>query len=266
MKIQYASDLHLEFYERAKTWEPILIPIPDSILVLAGDIGNPSRSLFKQFLEYCSHNWKSVYYVAGNHEFYNKDPGPGTRKWFIPETIDARLESIEKICREFENVHFLNRNAAMLDEKTILLGATLWSSPTEDTAAAMNDTSRIWLTRDKKMHAADMCEMNEKDKSWLREHISAATILGYKIIVVTHYLPSPDVTIDKYMLPEYAPMISGFANFDMNDLFEYVSIWICGHTHGCKTVKVNKTTITTNTLGYPGEGVEGYSPDCCIEY
>lgn len=264
IKIQYASDLHLEFYERAKTWEPILIPVPDTILVLAGDIGYPNRSLYKAFIEYCSRGWKQVYIVAGNHEFYNKDCGPGGKRWFIPETITARLATIETICAGFTNVHFLNRGVIDLDSETVLLGCTLWSQPTAEVTDAMNDTSRIWTTQEAKLTREDICKMNEIDKSWLRETVVATAIAGKKIVVTTHYLPTPLVSIDKYLKPPADVLTSGFANFDMDDLFDKVSLWICGHTHGCNTIVINKTTITTNTLGYMNECVEGYKKDAIV--
>lgn len=264
IKIQYASDLHLEFYERAKTWDPILVPVPDTILVLAGDIGYPNKALYKQFLEYCSKSWKQVYIVAGNHEFYNKDCGPGGKRWFVPETVAARLATIETICGTFPNVCFLNRRTVDLDSETVLLGCTLWSQPTKEVTDAMNDTSRIWTTREAKLTREDMCKMNEIDKAWLRETCAAATATGKKIIVVTHYLPTPLVSINKYMLPGAVEYTSGFANFDMDDLFENVSLWICGHTHGCNTIVLKKTTITTNTLGYMDECIEGYKKDAVV--
>ena len=66
MKIQLASDLHLEFLEKfpgARIIEPAL---GADLLVLAGDIHNGTKAI-EHFVD-----WPvPVIYLAGNHEFYN---------------------------------------------------------------------------------------------------------------------------------------------------------------------------------------------------
>lgn len=68
MKIQLASDLHLEFLQRDFPGERLICPAHEAdLLVLAGDIANGTDaiSLFK--------DWPvPVLYVAGNHEFYHR--------------------------------------------------------------------------------------------------------------------------------------------------------------------------------------------------
>lgn len=72
MKIQYASDLHLEFGENSK-WlkDNPLIPSAD-ILVLAGDIGYLGDAIYRThpFWDWASQNYKQVIVVPGNHELY----------------------------------------------------------------------------------------------------------------------------------------------------------------------------------------------------
>ena len=65
MKLQLASDLHLEFLQRFPG-ERLITPAPNAdVLILAGDISNGTDAigLFD--------SWPvPVVYVAGNHEFY----------------------------------------------------------------------------------------------------------------------------------------------------------------------------------------------------
>lgn len=72
MKLQYASDLHLEFGENSR-WlkDNPLIPSAD-ILVLAGDIGYLGDANYKThpFWDWASLNYKQVIVVPGNHELY----------------------------------------------------------------------------------------------------------------------------------------------------------------------------------------------------
>src|ERR1700709_193515 len=68
MKIQLASDLHLEYLQRNFPLERLIAPAYGAdVLVLAGDIANGTLAieLFK--------DWPvPVLYLAGNHEFYHQ--------------------------------------------------------------------------------------------------------------------------------------------------------------------------------------------------
>lgn len=72
MRVQYASDLHLEFGENSR-WlkEHPLIPSAD-ILVLAGDIGylGDDNYISHPFWNRVSEDFNQVIVVPGNHELY----------------------------------------------------------------------------------------------------------------------------------------------------------------------------------------------------
>ncbi len=74
MKIQYASDLHLEFIFNNAYIEKYPLIAEGDILILAGDIIPFSLiDKAKNFFNYISDNFLMTYWVPGNHEFYNSD-------------------------------------------------------------------------------------------------------------------------------------------------------------------------------------------------
>ena len=86
MKIQYASDLHLEFAENWRYLRDNPLQISGDILILAGDIGYIGDQNYQNhpFWDWVSENYQQVLVVPGNHEFYKyydlssvKDGGEG---------------------------------------------------------------------------------------------------------------------------------------------------------------------------------------------
>lgn len=117
MRIQYASDLHLEFGENSK-WlkEHPLIPSAD-ILVLAGDIGYLGDDNYQKhpFWDWASENFKQVIVVPGNHELY---------KYY---DINELHEGVILEVRPNVKVHY--NDVIHLDEETDLIVSTLWALP-----------------------------------------------------------------------------------------------------------------------------------------
>ncbi|MBE6219826.1 MAG: hypothetical protein E7126_07275 [Rikenellaceae bacterium] len=73
MKIQYASDLHLELTHNAKYINTLPIEAVGDVLVLAGDIFNlcDKTPPCPKFWEWASTSFREVLIVAGNHEYYH---------------------------------------------------------------------------------------------------------------------------------------------------------------------------------------------------
>ena len=67
MKIQYISDIHLEFMKDnlVNTFINRIQPFAE-ILILAGDIGNPYQRRYKTLLEYVNNTFKKTFIIAGN--------------------------------------------------------------------------------------------------------------------------------------------------------------------------------------------------------
>ena len=112
MKIQYCSDLHLEFKENKNYLKQFPIKPEGEILLLAGDV-----TLFKlikeqdDFLNYCSDNFENTYWIPGNHEYYQSD------------LADVKIPLYEKIR---ENVFLLNEQQIRINDVNFIF-STLWS-------------------------------------------------------------------------------------------------------------------------------------------
>ena len=72
MKIQYASDLHLEFADNWRYLKAHPLEVTGDILLLAGDIGYLGDDNYSKhpFWDWASENYKEVHCCMGNHEFY----------------------------------------------------------------------------------------------------------------------------------------------------------------------------------------------------
>lgn len=72
MRIQYASDLHLEFRENSSFLKHNPLAVAGEVLVLAGDIGYIGDENYSRhpFWDWASGNYSRVIVVPGNHEFY----------------------------------------------------------------------------------------------------------------------------------------------------------------------------------------------------
>ena len=72
MRIQYMSDLHMEFAENSRYIKHNEFPVKGDVLVLAGDtfyLNNTVAPLSK-FWKWASANYRQVLIVPGNHEYY----------------------------------------------------------------------------------------------------------------------------------------------------------------------------------------------------
>jgi hypothetical protein len=273
LRIQYASDLHLELVDKTP-FQPILKPVAP-ILALAGDIGRPDRRSYEDFLHYCSRNWAAVFVIAGNHELYNSK---SVDKWrFVPpvniHTAEERLAMCESIADKFPNVQFLNRNRA--DYCGIaFLGATLWTDTrgVEHEARRMNDYHVIAARRidgeSQPLTVTDTQQWHDRDRAWLAAEIAACEEAGQPAVVLTHHMPTFGLVASKYAgcgdLNRY------FASACDALIREPVRAWIAGHSHTGRTIHYDAAggrtiTCSLNPRGYPGERETGYCSELFVD-
>ena len=134
MKIQYASDIHLELLDNSRFIKSMPFEVAGDVLVFAGDTGYlRDRTLANlKFWKWASTNYREVLLVPGNHEFYgNCDVlayGDSWSREILP------------------NVHYYQNKVVRIDDTDFIL-STLWSYiPPQDeyiVSRGMNDFRQI---------------------------------------------------------------------------------------------------------------------------
>ena len=236
MKIQYASDLHLEFSDNWSYLKKNPIKVVGDILVLAGDIGYLGDENYSKhpFWDWASENYQQVIVALGNHEFY---------KYYDISTLEDGL------CGEIRpNVHYYY-NAVIRINNVDLIVSTLWAHiDLQDayiTEKSVSDFRRICYGED----LLTFAEFNKEHKRCIDFIKKAVAVSDAKTkIVVTHHVPS-----FKLLSPEFKESHSNGA-FTV-ELFDYIvdsdiDYWIYGHSHRNIDEIIGKTQCICNQFGY----------------
>lgn len=231
MKIQYISDIHLEFFSE-KLFSRLLTKLKPQadILVLPGDIGYPNDR-YRFFIDFCSKNWKKTYFIAGNHEFYlNGD---------LDKTI-SQLRSFEK-----PNVKFLH-NEVDYYQDVKFVGTTLWSNIPKElqyhAKQSLNDFTKIDWNVEK---------YNEEHKKCVK-FLEKELLSDFDTIVISHHLPSYKLIHPCY---ENSTINYCFASH-LDYLFkDSIKAWFFGHSHKPVEKKIDDVLFFSNPIGYVGENI-----------
>lgn len=270
MKIQYASDLHLEFSMNSKFMKMQgLEPVGD-ILLLAGDIIYLENRLMEQshFFNWCSQNFKETIIVPGNHEYYiDLDANPNKRKYV---NLADTLVGYERKIRD--NVRYLNNKSIVLGDIEIF-PTTLWTVTDPrfyvGIQTGMNDCHLITY-QDHRLWADDYAEVHNICTDWLDTALRESK--AKTKIVLSHHCPTERKEFDTHQAG--SGLWSAF-HVDMEPFIagHEIDYWIYGHTHvnsGSGTVVESASggaTLLCNQLGYVAldEETSGFNSKAVIE-
>jgi predicted phosphohydrolase len=251
MKIQYCSDLHLEFpHNREFIKNNPIVPVGE-ILILAGDI-LPFQLIEQSvdFLDYIADNFEKTYWIPGNHEYYGSD---------INERSASFCESIRS------NVFLINNQEVTIKDSNFIF-STLWSKIGESNRLIIENTlSDFSNIRDKnnKLGIEKFNELHQKSIDFIQTKLLKNKL--EKNIIISHHIP----TFLNY--PEehrQSKVNQGFAT-ELLDLIHDSSIdyWIYGHHHtNIPEFEINGTKLITNQLGYVKyKKNKTYKNDVCFE-
>lgn len=233
MRIQYVSDLHLEFLSKP----PKIIPRSD-VLCLLGDVGYPYSKIYKQFLTEMNDMFKKVFLIAGNHEYYNLGPNKG-------KSIIDIDEQIEKVITEnnLNNISYLNDSYEDY-EGYRFVGTTLWSHISNPNYL-VNDFEQI-IDMNIKLYN----ELHSISCEFIEEQIIESEL---PIVMLTHHMPSYDLIDEQYKKPSMDKFNQCFASDCSKYFVPNVKCWLYGHTHKPKVAIINGIKFSCNPLGYSNE-------------
>lgn len=234
MRIQYFSDLHLEFDQNSKFLEKNILPVKGDILILAGDIVPLHDENFRHpIFSFIADNFKQCYWVPGNHEFYHKDLNEFRESFEIK--LRSNISIVHNIDLGFDNIRFIF--------------STLWTKINKENEKTIEqgvaDFSCI-LKNDRKIRPSDYNRLFDTSYSFLTQSLANNK---KKTVVVTHHLPSVLCNSKAHV---NSPINEAFC-VDLTDFIEKsgANFWIYGHSHfNQKPLIIGKTMLLTNQLGY----------------
>lgn len=256
MKIQIASDLHLEFGDIE------IKNVGANVLVLSGDVciandlyRHPASSKstaaveaarYREFFSRVSKEFDEVVYVAGNHEFYHG-------KWSTTADILRNEVSV------FPNIHFLE-NEVFVYKGVTFIGATLWTDMNKGDPHTLYAVSgRLYdfsIIRDDTkgytpLRPATVAQAHRKTVAYINAVVSGMT--EDKFVVVTHHAPSFQSVHENY---RGEATINGAYASDLSGLVldnPQIKLWTHGHMHDPQDYMLGETRIVCNPRGYVGD-------------
>ena len=236
MKIQYASDLHLELTPNARYVRSNPLDVTGEVLVLAGDICNLMGAILpcNEFCEWASANYREVLIVPGNHEYFHD--------YDLLKHGDSWSREIRS------NVHYYQNRVVRIDNVDFIL-STLWSHiDTENELTVqreMPDFRQINYDGHR-LTPTDYNTEHAKCLDFIKRSVAEST--AEHIVVVTHHLPTMAV-----VAPEHKGNLlnSAFATELGNFIADSrIDAWIFGHSHANIDAAIGNTRIVCNQLGY----------------
>lgn len=259
MKIQIASDLHIEFDQRPLRRDNVR---HSDVLILAGDVAGTPRELAR-YIETLSFPGP-ILIVLGNHEFYHV-------------TWDQGGDLYHHALRDFSSTYLLE-NESVIVSGTRFLGCSLWTDffdgthgPASEGQDGLADFRYIFRNEKqsprgpyKAIRWEDVRERHRESLSWLKNEL--ANHFEGKTIVLTHHAPS--VLSNDPMFAD-SPVTGAFCNRLDDDLAALgesgPDLWIHGHCHNSSDYRLGKTRILCNPAGYPFERNLDFEPEYIVE-
>lgn len=252
-RLRFISDLHLEFAKSLDIdrLKPIY-NVPEKnvyYLALLGDIGNPYKPQLNEFFSRISPLYKKIFFIPGNHEYYNLDFKGSTDF----KTVQTQLK---QICSSYNNIVYLDNKVDYIGNFK-LIGSTLWSHVDQQNekyiSTKLNDYNLIKKSQFNNITVTDTNQWNSDAIHFIESELST----NVPCVVLTHHAPlfSNPSTNQYTANPKYYGGLNNqaFHNNLKHLIKPPIFAWLYGHTHYAGQFYFNGVLIATNQLGYINE-------------
>lgn len=254
MKIQYYSDLHLEFDREGPLQKPSF-QIPNNgaeVFILAGDIHQGEKAF--EWLVQQLKNGGTWLYINGNHEYYRFDYTDilaGQRDF--QNRVNKAAEELGYTGR----IHIGNDSIVDIGDYRFIL-STMWTSFGMKDSPEKHEDLMTYATvtmNDYRIITYNHGVNTLIPQVILEDHLKHVKFIENAIddskinIVVTHHAPSYDSIDFKYRNHHDSDM-NAFYYENMEYLFPRVKYWIHGHVHSSFNYVKNGCRVLSNPRGY----------------
>lgn len=242
MKIDYISDLHLDFHVSMQSfsWEAksfgflssLLPEEKGDILVIAGDLSHYNRQSFF-ILKFFSSVYEQVLFVLGNHDYYLP---PGEQQLKYEQDSKKRVTDLIERVKALPNVRYLSYFEKFKYRGVTFAGATSWYSLQTEKERnffynSLNDSRLIKGFDIATIHKVEM---------------QAFELLEAVDVLITHVPPTRINSHDYF----------GSTDCFLNTLPSSAArVFIFGHSHEQEVYEKDNAVYCINALGYPREGL-----------
>ena len=259
LKIQFVSDLHLEFPDNRAWLAAHPLEVTGDILLIAGDtayldLPDSGRETYKayDFWDWASRNYKQVIVCLGNHDFYGY--------YDLATMPDGYCLDIRPNVKAYYN------SVVHLPDVDIIV-STLWSFIEPDidfiVERSVSDFYRIKY-EGHRLNAQNFNAEHERCIAFIKQSVTESK--AKTKIVLTHHVPTQLCTVDEFK----GSTINGAFTVELGDYIadSGIDYWIYGHSHRNMDAKIGKTQIISNQFGYLSHGEpqnNGFDPKRYIE-
>ena len=239
MTVTVLSDIHTEFWTKQA-----VDPASGDVLILAGDIGQVCSlgtrdgKQYEKFLNKCSERYNKVFYVLGNHEYYDGDLFDTPKKLKDHVTQYKNMTVLDTNSEYYNGVHYV--------------GGTMWTDFKNadplvmmDAQSFMTDYSVIRVAQ-QPLTPHHILLKHRETIGWFSQALQ--TLRG-PVVMVTHHAPSKQSIHGRYVggsltdayYSDLEPMMLRYKN---------IVNWCHGHVHVSNNYYVEQCNVISNPYGY----------------
>ena len=253
MRIQFASDLHLELRPKM-TFRELLEPAVAPVLALLGDIAPLDSPQLRPFLQWCSERWDTVIWI------------PGCLELLSSADLEAAVAKMRSIAEPFWNITVLDHDGMVSEDGIYIFGLPFWKYPRDKTAIWHPIKYQYVEAEPSPINPKYMAKLFNDDLQWLRNKIHGQ---NEPVVILSHFGPTTWLQEEAFVGdPDRSIMYP-----DVEQLLKTPLVaWLCGHTHqsvqtvkewGDATGSKGSVFLATNPKGRPFENLE-YRVDAVV--